>query len=594
MKNNYTQLYNLPFPSTRTGALFNAFSYPTKISPESVALFIACHTKVGDTVFDPFGGSGTTGIAALLCDTPTPNMRQLAEQYGLSPQWGPRKAIVYELSSMGCLLGDVMCNTKTKDFIAAATDLISKVEKEWGDLYSVCDSDNNKSIIRHIIWSDVIECPHCKQSVRYADVAIKTNTLTFHESGTCPFCNNEINISESKRQTEVIFDPVLNKEIFQKKRVPYKIYGSTNGKKWSRFATDSDLAAYSSLEDRLDMSSVPVYKIKWGELYRQGYHYGITHLHHFYTRRNAVVLSKLWDAIKQYPDSIQNTLRIFLLSYNSAHSTLMTRVVAKKGNNDFVITGAQPGVLYVSSLPVEKNIFEGLKRKVKTFADAFSLVEKSNSSVSFINASSTKLQLPDNSINYIFTDPPFGDFIPYSEINQINEAWLGKLTDDTEEVIINHSQGKALNAYSELMNNVFGEMSRVLTPNGKCTLVFHSAKAEIWQTIIRAYKSSGFDVARASILDKVQKTFKQTNSSVTVKGDPIILLEKNGVQKVENSFTTDKEVADHLIAQSKDIPESKDKSTRLYSQYITACIERNLIVSLDAKYFFATNESTSK
>lgn len=66
------------------------------------------------------------------------------------------------------------------------------------------------------------------------------------------------------------------------------------------------------------------------------------------------------------------------------------------------------------------------------------------------------------------------------------------------------------------------------------------------------------------------------------------------MQKVENSFTTDKEVADHLIAQSKDIPESKDKSTRLYSQYITACIERNLIVSLDAKYFFATNESTSK
>ena len=57
-------LYSTPFPSTRSGALFNAFSYPTKISPEAEAIFIACHTKVGDTVLDPFGGSGTTGIAA--------------------------------------------------------------------------------------------------------------------------------------------------------------------------------------------------------------------------------------------------------------------------------------------------------------------------------------------------------------------------------------------------------------------------------------------------------------------------------------------------------------------------------------------------
>mgnify|MGYP006934681472 CR=1 FL=1 len=50
-------LYSSPFPSTRTGALFNAFSYPTKISPEAEAIFIACHSNIGDTIFDPFGGS---------------------------------------------------------------------------------------------------------------------------------------------------------------------------------------------------------------------------------------------------------------------------------------------------------------------------------------------------------------------------------------------------------------------------------------------------------------------------------------------------------------------------------------------------------
>ena len=82
---NLALLYGKPFPSTRTGALFNAFSYPTKISPEAIALFIACHTNVGDTVFDPFGGSGTTGIAVKLCDKPSPELLKMAKQYGVSP-----------------------------------------------------------------------------------------------------------------------------------------------------------------------------------------------------------------------------------------------------------------------------------------------------------------------------------------------------------------------------------------------------------------------------------------------------------------------------------------------------------------------------
>lgn len=57
--------------ASRSGALFSAFPYLTKISPEAVALFIASHTHSGNTVFDGFAGSGTTGLAALLCESPS-------------------------------------------------------------------------------------------------------------------------------------------------------------------------------------------------------------------------------------------------------------------------------------------------------------------------------------------------------------------------------------------------------------------------------------------------------------------------------------------------------------------------------------------
>ncbi len=66
-------------------------------------------------------------------------------------------------------------------------------------------------------------------------------------------------------------------------------------------------------------------------------------------------------------EDLQSALRLWVLSYNASHSTLMTRVVLKKNSKDFVLTGAQSGVLYVSGLPVEKNIFAGLRRKISVF-----------------------------------------------------------------------------------------------------------------------------------------------------------------------------------------------------------------------------------
>jgi len=66
----YEALYSRPTRSTRGAPLFNAFPYPTKISPEAIALFIAAHTAPGATVLDGFAGSGSTGVAAILCGCP--------------------------------------------------------------------------------------------------------------------------------------------------------------------------------------------------------------------------------------------------------------------------------------------------------------------------------------------------------------------------------------------------------------------------------------------------------------------------------------------------------------------------------------------
>src|SRR5690606_41092506 len=68
------------------------------------------------------------------------------------------------------------------------------------------------------------------------------------------------------------------------------------------------------------------------------------------------------------------------------------------------LTGAQSGVLYISGLPVEKNVIEGIARKAKSFRNAFALVHGSNSHVHVFNRTSVRMGLPDASVDYVFTE----------------------------------------------------------------------------------------------------------------------------------------------------------------------------------------------
>jgi DNA modification methylase len=586
------KIYNTPLSSNRNGALYNAFSYATKISPESIAIFIACHTEIGATVLDPFGGSGTTGLAAKLCDVPTQTMIDRAEELGLNPKWGKRNAILYELSTLGSFIGSVMCNPPSPlKFEKAAKALVAEVEKEMGNLYAVIDADGNAGLIRYVIWSDVLVCPNCGMESSFWDVSVKEKPLSISSQFTCRYCHHSDVAAKVARATEHVHDDILNEDHIVKKRVPVKIYGRTGKKTWSRPVTQDDINRLNTVLTEFSLTDFPHYKIAWGGLYRSGYHNGISHLHHFYTKRNAIVISRLWSKIGNYPAEIQNALKFLVLSYNSSHSTLMTRVVVKKNSKDFVITGSQSGILYISNLPIEKNILEGVSRKIATIKQAFQLVEKSQSNVAIFNSSSTFLHLSDKSIDYVFTDPPFGDYIPYSEVNQINEAWLGRITDKLDEVIVDSSQGKGIPEYRELMHAVFAELSRVLKDNGLMSLVFHSAQSEIWQALVESYQRADLRVIISSILDKIQSSFKQTNSVVKVQGDPLLLLAKSSVltsAQVAPEKNLDAALIEKLITYAFTTSDSPDeqKLERLFSRYINACLEAGRPISYNASEFY--------
>lgn len=583
-------LYSKPLISTRTGPLYNAFSYPTKISPEAIAVFIATHTEPGATVLDAFGGSGTTGLAALLCARPTENMRVMANDLGIKPKWGLRNAHIFEIGTLGSFVSRILCSPPDPDrFAEAAGELFKRARIKIGWLYEAKDPAGASGSIRHIIWSDVLICPKCANEISYWDATVRYNPFSMSKFFECPSCKHECRVDSCERSVETVEDD-FGGSIRRKKRLPARVYGSTGRKNWARAPSLDDLVLIDQIKSTPLPNSAPDKGIVWGDLHRSGYHKGIEKLHHFYSRRNFLVVATLWDMVSDFDVDIQDALRLLLLSYNASHSTLMTRVVVKKGQNDFVLTGAQSGVLYVSGLPVEKNIIEGIVRKSKSLIEAFRLIHGSDSKVFVHQQSSERMDLPDGCIDYVFTDPPFGGNIPYAEINQINELWLDSTTDRSDEIIISLSQGKGVGVYGKMMENVFKEISRVLKPDGLATVVFHSAHSEVWRALIAAYTEALLSVRATSVLDKIQASFKQIVSEVSVKGDPLLLFSKGGVESlnIRDSIS----IANEIVSKSVDLcPEERDPQ-RLYSRFVIRCLELGINISMNAKEFYGKTRET--
>ena len=85
-------------------------------------------------------------------------------------------------------------------------------------------------------------------------------------------------------------------------------------------------------------------------------------------------------------------------------------------------------------------MFELIRERLKIVLKSLSLINKRNSLIS--TNSATKSTLPNNSVDYIFIDPPFGANIMYSELNYIWESWLKVRTNNKEEAIENKTQKK--------------------------------------------------------------------------------------------------------------------------------------------------------
>lgn len=519
----------------KTDPIYKAHSYHTKVPHKAIMRYILHYTEPGDIVFDGFCGTGMTGVAAQLCENPDPEFKLKIEKEMPYVKWGARKTILNDLSPAATFIAyNYNTPVNIKEFEKEANQILYECEKECNWMYEtnhvVQDTTmdfqldvgliQKKAKINYTVWSDVFICPNCGEELIFWDIAVDKASGKIADQFNCNHCQILLKKKDCNRAITIYFDKNINKNVKTTKQVPVMINYSYGDKKFDKIPDFEDIALIEKIENMDTSYWLPTDLMmhkgeKWGASWRAGYHYGITNVHHFFTKRNNAVLACFYNYCKIY-----NPKLITLLISSTQGLSKQQRFRLFSGFPNMILSGT----LYIGSLQREWNAINWLHGKIPSILAAKRKCTSFNTNNYIITTQSLtdKSNIPENSFDYIFTDPPFGDNLMYSELSFIWEAWLKVTTNNKTEAIINKSQLKNLNEYQRLMEDCFKNYFFVLKPNRWITVEFHNSKNAVWNSIQESLQKSGFIVADVRILDKQQDSFKQVNSTSAVKQDLVI------------------------------------------------------------------------
>ena len=509
----------------KTDPIYMAHSYHTKVPHKAIMQYILHYTNPGDIVFDGFCGTGMTGVAAQMCESPDIEFANKMSKLLHKPNWGARKVILNDLSPAATFIASNY-NTKIDKvkFYKEVKSVIDDVEKDTEWMYITNHKYPSLGLlpavghINYTIWSDVFICPNCGKEIVYWDMAIdeKGNMLS---SLHCPYCGVEIKKSKCERAQEYYYDDNLGSMTNFAKQVPVLINYSYGGKRYDKKPDEDDIALIEKIKQNANSEYwYPRNKIPTGVKTSDPINLGITNVNLFYTSRNLYVLSELWEKARK--TELKNQIWFCITSILIKTASKLHNVGIKNGKIN--LAGAMPNALFIPSILAERNIITLLKGKVKDITPVFDF-EKSNDNFIISSGSSTDLSnIPNNCIDYIFVDPPFGDNLMYSELSFIWEAWLKVLTNNKTEAIINKSQNKGVAEYQELFSECFSEFFRIIKPNRWITVEFHNSKNAVWMAINEAIQRAGFIISYVKTLNKGQGSYNQQTALGAVKQDLVI------------------------------------------------------------------------
>ena len=522
----------------KTDALYKAHSYHTKVPHLAIVPSILHYTEPGDIVLDAFGGSGMTGVAAQWCGLAPAAYRHELEmewkkQGKPAPKWGARRAVINDLSPAATFIGaNYNIPLDVEAFAKAGKQLLKELEQDIGWMYETIHTDGKtKGRIEYTVWSEVFTCPHCAGEVNFLDEALDEDTKRVRDDFPCPHCGAELTKKKLDKLFETTVDPVSGNALKTAKRVPSLISYVVSGKRYEKKPDDFDRQVLGKISSLSIPATLPANRMmhapedqqKWGDKWRAG-SASFSHVHHLFLPRAAQAIGKLWEKANSNPNARIRAFLLYMVEQSISGLSVLNRYqpIQQGRPGGSQVNRQLSGVYYVASQHSECSPWYNLGGKLDRLIKAFRDYKVGAGNTAITTGTASHLGLPDSSIDYIFTDPPFGDNLAYSELNFIVEAFHRVFTHQGPEAVMSDSQQKGLHEYHRLMKSCFAEYYRVLKPGRWMTVVFSNTQAAVWNGIRTALQEAGFVIANVSALNKVQGSFNAVSNATSVKQDLVI------------------------------------------------------------------------
>jgi len=277
------------------------------------------------------------------------------------------------------------------------------------------------------------------------------------------------------------------------------------------------------------------------------------HIYELFTPRNLMALSLLMDRIEKIENKNVKEFFKFCFTASVGQASRMVFIVKRRGkfNGKSRKTERKEVGSWVIGYWVPKENFEinvwncfknryrkVLKAKKELEHKKYSINEATNfeelldsKNLLLINEPAQKAlkELPDNSIDYVITDPPHGNRQPYLELSMLWNSWLKKDVNYEDEIVISESKDrkKDIHNYFNLLNEVFAEIERILKPNHHFSLMFNSLNDETWINLLIHTSSLKFDLENVETLEYSANSVVQDTRRAGLKTDFILTFRKN-------------------------------------------------------------------